>query len=75
MGIPRTDRLGELPIIGAGMDIGASTVIVGAVVVGQGALIGANAVVTEDVSAGGAVVGNPARISPPRKDLNISANA
>lgn len=73
MGVRRTDRLGELPIIEAGVDIGAGAVIVGAVVVGQGARIGANAVVTEDVPAGGAAVGNPARILPPRRFPNISA--
>jgi serine O-acetyltransferase len=66
MGIRRTDRLGELPIIEPGVDIGAGAVIVGAVVVGQGARIGANAVVTEDVPPGGSAVGNPAQIVPPR---------
>lgn len=75
MGIRRTDRLGELPIIEAGVDIGAGAVIVGAVVVGRGARIGANAVVTEDVPAGGAAVGNPARISPPRTVPAVSAAA
>jgi serine O-acetyltransferase len=66
MGIRRTDRLGELPIIEPGVDIGAGAVIVGAVVVGQGARIGANAVVTQDVPPGGSAVGNPAQILPPK---------
>jgi serine O-acetyltransferase len=61
-GIRRTDRLGELPIIEAGVDIGAGAVIVGALLVGQGARIGANAVVTKDVPAGAAAFGNPAQI-------------
>jgi serine O-acetyltransferase len=68
MGIRRVDRPGELPIIEAGVDIGAGAVIVGAVVVGQGARIGANAVVTGDVPAGGAALGNPAQIVPPRPE-------
>jgi serine O-acetyltransferase len=63
-----TDRLGELPIIEPGVDIGAGAVIVGAVVVGQGARIGANAVVTQDVPPGGSAVGNPAQILPPRPE-------
>jgi serine acetyltransferase len=72
MGVRRTDRLGELPIIEAGVDIGAGAVIVGAILVGQGARIGANAVVTEDVPPGGVAIGNPARILPP-KDPAASA--
>jgi serine O-acetyltransferase len=73
MGIRRTDRLGELPIIEPGVDIGAGAVIVGAVVVGQGARIGANAVVTQDVPPGGSAVGNPAQILPPKTPTPVSA--
>ncbi len=65
MGIRRPDRPGELPIIEAGVDIGAGAVIVGEVLIGQGAQIGANAVVTRDVPEGGRVFGNPARIEGP----------
>lgn len=66
MGIRRTDRPTELPIIGPGVDIGAGAVIVGEVLVGAGARIGAGAVVTQDVPAGGSAIGNPAQIRGPK---------
>lgn len=65
MGVRSTAELGALPIIEAGVDIGAGAVIVGEVLVGQGGRIGAGAVVTRDVPAGGVAVGNPAEIRPP----------
>jgi putative colanic acid biosynthesis acetyltransferase WcaB len=50
------------PVIGNRVDIGANVVIIGAVKVGDGAVIGAGSVVVKDVPAGAVVVGNPARI-------------
>ena len=41
--------------------IGSGAVILGGVTIGEGALVGAGAVVTRDVPAGWTVVGNPAR--------------
>jgi acetyltransferase-like isoleucine patch superfamily enzyme len=41
--------------------IGSGAVILGAVRIGEGALVGAGAVVTKDVSPGETVVGSPAR--------------
>ena len=41
--------------------IGSGAVILGGVTIGEGALVGAGAVVTRDVSPGSTVVGNPAR--------------
>lgn len=49
------------PIIGDNVIIGAGAQVLGAVTVGAGARIGANAVVTTDVADGVTVVGNPAR--------------
>jgi serine O-acetyltransferase len=66
MGVARTDRLGELPIVEDGVDIGAGAVIVGPILVEQGARIAANALVTQDVPAGALAIGNPARISLPK---------
>jgi serine O-acetyltransferase len=50
------------PIIGDDVFIGAGAKVLGAVTVGDGARIGANAVVVKDVPAGATAVGVPARI-------------
>jgi serine O-acetyltransferase len=62
MGVRGIHRLGEIPIIGERVDIGAGACIVGAIVVGPDARIGANAVVVTDVQAGATAIGNPAQI-------------
>ncbi len=49
------------PTIGAGVKIGTGAKVLGPVVVGDGASIGANAVVIDDVAPGTVVVGVPAR--------------
>src|SRR5215831_2523673 len=50
------------PVIGNNVFIGAGAKILGRIHVGDGAAIGANAVVTRDVPAGMAVAGVPARV-------------
>lgn len=50
------------PVLGARVDVGANAVILGPIRVGDGATIGAGAVVVKDVPPGAVVVGNPARI-------------
>ncbi len=45
-----------------GASIGSSATLLGGITVGRGAIVGAGAVVTSDVPAGGVVVGNPARL-------------
>lgn len=52
----------DAPRLGAGVNVGAGAKILGAVHVGDGAAIGANAVLLEDVPAGAMAVGIPARI-------------
>lgn len=53
---------GEVPVIGNRVYIGAGAKVIGRVHVGDGARIGAMAVVLEDVPAGCTAVGIPARI-------------
>jgi serine O-acetyltransferase len=53
------------PVIGDDVFIGAGAKILGAITVGTGARIGANAVVVCDVPPGATAVGIPARIHPP----------
>jgi serine acetyltransferase len=50
------------PILGDRVEVGASACIVGAVRIGDGAVIGAGAVVVKDVPAGAVVAGNPAHV-------------
>jgi serine O-acetyltransferase len=56
-------RAGDVrgPMIGAGVGIGTGAKLIGPVTIGDGAQIGANAVVVSDVAAGVTVAGAPAR--------------
>lgn len=60
-GIADPKRIGELPVIGDRVDIGAGAVIIGNIKIGDGAVIGANAVVNRDVAPNTVVGGIPAR--------------
>lgn len=61
-GIARRDRLHELPTIEARVDIGCGVAILGNVTVGHDSVIGANAVVLEDVPPKSVAAGVPARV-------------
>jgi serine O-acetyltransferase len=60
------DRPDARPIIGDGVFIHAGAKVLGNVTVGDGARVGANAVVVSDVPAGYTAVGIPARMLPPK---------
>ena len=55
------------PVLGNRVDVGANSVIIGPVRVGDDAVIGAGAVIVKDVPPYAVVVGNPARIVRYRK--------
>lgn len=58
------------PVIGSDVFIGAGAKVIGAVNVGDGARIGANAVVVHDVPANSTVVGIPARVVTQRESAD-----
>lgn len=62
IGIRSMDRPMEAPKIGNRVQVGAGAKLLGAITVGDGAVIGANAVVIQDVPAGAIAVGVPAQI-------------
>lgn len=55
------------PVIGDDVTIGAGARVLGGITLGDGAQVGANAVVITDVPAGYTAVGIPARLIPPRR--------
>jgi serine O-acetyltransferase len=67
LGLRSLDRLAEAPVLGRGVNVGAGAKIIGAVRIGDGAAIGANAVVLEDVPAGALAIGVPARLAARQK--------
>lgn len=58
----REPRKRDVIEIGRDVWIGASSVVLGGVVIGEGAVIGAGSVVTRDVPSFSVAVGNPARV-------------
>lgn len=62
LGIRREDEPDQAPRLSRGVSVGAGAVLLGGIDVGDGASIGANAVVVKDVPAGATAVGVPAKI-------------
>lgn len=61
-GVARRDRLYELPVIEDRVDIGCGAVVLGNIVVGHDSVIGANAVVLNDVPPRSVAAGVPAKV-------------
>lgn len=59
----------QMPVLGDDIIVGAGAKILGAVHVGSGSVIGANAVVTRDVPARSVAAGIPARIT--KTDIDV----
>ena len=66
LGNKTLDRPFDAPKLGRRVNVGAGAKILGAVTVGDGATVGANAVVLKDVPPGMIAVGIPAMNCPPR---------
>jgi serine acetyltransferase len=64
LGNKTLDKPYDAPRLGNRVNVGAGAKIVGAVVIGDDASIGANSVVLRDVPAGSVAVGIPAKILP-----------
>lgn len=60
------DRAYEAPKLGNRVNVGAGAKILGKVVIGDDACIGANAVVLKDIGAGETAIGIPAKILKPK---------
>lgn len=67
LGIRSLDRLADAPVLGKRVNVGAGAKIIGHVHIGDGAAVGANAVVLEDVPAGRLAVGVPAHLVEERR--------
>ena len=64
LGNKTLDRPRDAPRLGQRVNVGAGAKILGAVTIGDGATIGANAVVLKDVPAGAIAIGIPAKVLP-----------
>jgi serine O-acetyltransferase len=62
------------PILGNDVFVGAGAKVIGAVTIGDGARVGANAVVVDDVPAHSTVVGIPARVVRRRKPAPLASS-
>jgi serine acetyltransferase len=60
IGVKKKD--GGCPVIGNDVNIGSNVVILGDILIGDGAVVGAGSVVIKDVPPFAVVAGNPARV-------------
>jgi serine O-acetyltransferase len=64
LGNKSLDKPHDAPRLGKKVNVGAGAKILGGVIIGDGAMVGANAVVVKNVPAGATAVGIPAQIIP-----------
>jgi serine O-acetyltransferase len=69
MGVVRRDQNYEIPIVEDRVDIGCGACLLGGIVIGHDSVIGANAVVLEDVPPYSVVVGVPGKVIRTRSPL------
>jgi serine O-acetyltransferase len=62
------EDLSNYPRLGADVSIGPGAVVLGPIQIGDGAKVGANAVVLTDIPDRGVAIGNPAKILPGKDD-------
>ena len=74
IGLKHTGTRGA-PVIGNRVDIGAGAKLLGAIRIGDDVVIGANAVVLQDIPANSLAVGVPAKIKPRSKTVAGIINA
>ena len=56
------EKNGKKPIIEDGVELHANCIVIGGIIIGKNAKIGAGAVVTKDVPENAIAIGNPAKI-------------
>ena len=72
LGAPTTSRIAQCPQVGSNVTIGAGANLIGAIQIGDGAFVGAGALVTVDVPSGGKALAPTAIIDGPATDENTT---
>ncbi len=68
LGAPTPSRVGEVPVLGDDVVVGAGAKLIGRIHIGDRVFVGANALVSSDVPAGSKVLVEPATIRAPGLD-------
>lgn len=68
LGAPTQAKIDEMPTVGDNAILGANACLIGKLTIGNGVLVGVNAVVTRDVPDGAKVLAPAARVVRPEKE-------
>lgn len=74
LGGKTSERVKRHPTVEFEVTLGANATLIGDITVGEGATVGAGAVVTDDVPAGATVTGNPARRVDENADVELASS-